>query len=89
MSCETVQAEDTEKAFHVLHQVLATRIFFKLLNAIVKIESSHVIRMSLSHLDQINLELLVEFFPYREVLVLRVSEKLKVFPDSNESIPFE
>ena len=73
----------------MLDQILAGRILLKLLNAIVEIESGHVIRMSLSHLNEINLELFVEFFPHREVFVLRVSEKLKVLSDSNKSIPFE
>ena len=45
--------------------------------------------MSLSHLYEINLELFVEFFPHRDVLVLRVSEKLKVLSDSYQSVPFQ
>jgi hypothetical protein len=73
----------------VLDHILAARIFFKLLDAIEEIESGHVIRMSLSHLDEINLELFIEFFPHRHILVLRISEKLKVLSYSNKSIPFE
>jgi hypothetical protein len=84
-----VKTENAEEAFHVLDHILAARIFFKLLDAIVEIESSHVIRMSLSHLDEIDLELFIEFFPHRHILVLRISEKLKVFANSNKSIPFE
>jgi hypothetical protein len=89
LSCETVKTENAEEAFHVLDHILAARIFLKLLDAIVEIKSGHVIRMSLSHLDEIDLELFVEFFPHRHVLVLRISEKLKILSDSNKSIPFE
>ena len=73
----------------MLDQILAGRILLKLLNAIVEIESGHVIRMSLSHLDEIDLKLFVEFFPHRHILVLRISKKLKVLSYSNKSIPFE
>ena len=58
-----MKAEDAEEAFHVLDQVRTSSILLKLLDAIVEIKSGHVVRMSLSHLDEVDLELLIEFFP--------------------------
>lgn len=89
LSCETMQTEDAEEAFHVLDQVLAGSILLKLLDTVVEIESGHVIRMSLSHLNEVDLELLIEFFPNRNVLVLRISEKLKILANSYQGIPLK
>ncbi len=69
-----MQAEDSEETLHVLDKILAGRLLLKILNTIEEVEGSHVVRVSLSHLDQINLELLIEFLPSREVFVFRVSK---------------
>lgn len=45
--------------------------------------------MSLGHLNEIDLEFLVELFPKGEVLVFRVSKELKGLANSEESVPFQ
>jgi hypothetical protein len=49
----------------------------KLLHALQEVECSHIVRVSLSHLDEIDLELLIELLPKAEALVLRIREELK------------
>ena len=77
-----MQAEDSEETLHVLDKILAARLLLKILNTVEEVEGSHIVRVGLSHLDQINLELLIKFLPSREVFVLRVSKELKAFANS-------
>ena len=77
-----MEAENAEQAFHVRDHVLATRIFCELLDSIIKVETCHIVRVSLSHLNEVDLELLIELLPSGNSLVLRVRESLQVFGDS-------
>ncbi len=69
-----MQGKDTEKNPKVSEQVLALSIFFKLIDTIEEIKSGHIVGVRLSHLDQIDLEALIEFFPHRILLVLGISK---------------
>ena len=68
-------------------KVLALAILLELVDCIQEVKSCHVVGVGLSHLDEVDLEALVEFLPHAEVLVLRVSEELEAFSNSEQCIP--
>ncbi len=72
-----MKTEDTEESLDMLMEINTCSFLLKLLQALQEVERRHIVRVSLSHLNEIDLELLIELLPKAEALVLRIREELK------------
>lgn len=84
-----MQAVDAEEALEVLVEDLASGLCLKFLKALVEVECCHVERVRLGHIDEVNLELLVELLPKREALVLGVCEELEALPYPQQGVQLQ